>query len=420
MGKTGKDMNPSKCFKMNKPLRILFLANRIPLPIKDGQSRRTFNILKCLSTNHRVFFLSLHEASQRIDLEHIRKLEGLCEKVELYKSPPKKISMGMLLYFVRSLFSWDPYTIWRHYSRAFFMRVTELTKTQRVDLVHCDNLCLAYAVRNENAVIRTITDQDVSYLKCLRMAKGCRNPFLSILLYMESYKLRRLESDVFKQVDFGVAVSNTDKTHLEALCPVGRFEVIENGVDTDAFKPVTVKTDENTLLWIGGFDHYPNKEAMYYFLDSIYPLIKKSVSDIRLIMVGDNVTRKIRNIIVNDPSIKAMGYVDDLLPYLHKSTVFIVPILSGGGTRLKLLEAMGAGKAIVTTSIGCEGLEGVHNKHFLIADNAKQFAECVINVINNRKLQKYLGDNARGLAVEKYDWKGISQKMDLIYRSYIK
>lgn len=402
----------------NSPLRIIFLTNRIPLPITDGQSRRTFNILRCLSANHRIYLLSLYETTQKIDLKDISKLENLCEKVELFRIPPKKVSAEMLAGFLRSLFSPDPYTVWRHYSRAFSYRVTELINTAKFDLVHCDMLSLVYAVRNQHGIIRTITDHDVSYLKCLRMANGYTNPLFRALLYLESRKLRKLEGEVFKQVDFSVAVSNTDKEHLQTLCPTATFEVIENGVDTNAFMPGTVRTDENSLLWVGGFDQYPNREGIFFFLDSIYPLIKKVVRSVRLIILGSNENSKLRKIVEKDASIRLTGYVDDILPFLHKATVFIAPILSGSGTRLKLLEAMAAGKPIVTTSIGCEGIEGVNKMHFLIADSAREFAEGVTNLITNGKLSTYLGENARALAVKKYDWKRIGERMDLIYRSY--
>jgi polysaccharide biosynthesis protein PslH len=362
--------------------------------------------------------LSLYEADQEIDFKYINELEDLCSKLELFRIPPKKGSPAMLARFIRSVFSPAPYTVWRHYSREFSNRVKQLIETDQFHLVHCDMLSLSYAVQDRDGIKTTITDHDVSYLKCFRMAKGYANPLLRALLYLEAYKLKRLESKVFGQVDFGVAVSNTDKAHLQRLCPTASFEVIENGVDTDAFMPGTVRVDDNSLLWVGGFDQYPNREGIYYFLDAIYPLIKQCVRSVHLTIVGGNVTTKLRNVAAKDPSIDMTGYVDDLLPYLHRASAFIAPILIGSGTRLKLLEAMAAGKAIVATSIGCEGIEGINKVHFLIADSAKQFAAEVANVITDRRLSAYLGDNARALAVEKYDWKRIGERMDRIYRSY--
>lgn len=401
---------------MDRRLKILFLTNRSPFPMKDGQTRRTYNILKGLAEKHEVFLLSLYEEKEEINPDRIEHLKGFCENVEMHASPLKKLSFSMTIRFLRSLISKYPYTIWRHYSRSYLKRIHELIKNGEFDLIHCDILSLAYTVRNLKTLPCTITDHDVSYLKALRMAKQINNILIKLLLFLEAYKLKRLENKVFEEVDVGIVVSELDKKLLNKLCPRGKFEVIENGVDIEKFKPNSESTDYNSLLWIGGFDHYPNREGINYFLKKIYPLIKEQLNDdVKLYVIGDGVTNKLKKLACKDSSIKILGFVDNPLTYIQKASVFIAPLLSGGGTKLKVLEAMAVGKAIATTKIGCEGIEGKDKEHYIVADTPEEFAESVIELLNDQNIRKYLGNNARKLAEEKYDWRIICKKMDIIY-----
>jgi glycosyltransferase involved in cell wall biosynthesis len=400
---------------MCKSLKILFLSNRGLLPIKDGHTRRSYNILKGLAEKNQVYFLSFYEALEEIEPRIVEEYKSFCNKVEFHPAPSKKISIPMLIRLMRSLFSIDPYTIWRHYSKSFLKRVDELISSGEFDLVHCDILPLGYAVRNKNGIFRSITDHDVSYLKCLRMGKQGWNIPLKSFLYLESWKLKRLENKIFTQVDLGITVSELDKKILQKLCPGRKFVVVENGVETEKFKPTNEKIETNKLVWVGGFDNFPNKQGMYYFLENIYPVIKRRLPDVRLDIVGGGITEKIRDLCKSDPSIRLLGYVVDPLPYIQKATVFISPILSGGGTRLKILEAMSAGKAIVTTSIGSEGIDGINGIHFIIADTPEGFSDAVLKVINNAELREMLGNNARKFVATIYDWEIITGKLNQTY-----
>lgn len=402
-------------------LNILFLSNRIPLPIKDGHSRRTYNVLKRLSERHNVYFLSLDEDDiQKSNSKILEQLNHFCWQVELLKAPSKNISLQMILRLIRSVASSEPYTIWRHYSSLFLEKVVEVTKKNKIDIIHCDILPLAYLLSNVKNIPCTLTDHDVCYLKSYRIAKQSNNPLLKAFMYLESFKLKKLESRIFKQISLGIAVSENDRSILQKLCFSDNFIVAENGVDVEEFNLNWDCIEPNTILWIGGFGYTPNKEAVYYFLDKIYPIIKKTVSTVKFILIGDNITERLKQIAHRDPSIKIMGYVDNPLPFMHAATVFVAPILSGSGTRLKILEAMASGKAIVSTSLGCEGIEGVNSIHYILADDPINFATNVEKILKDAEFRKTLGYNARKLVVEKYDWKIIIDKIDFAYQQLLK
>ena len=155
--------------------------------------------------------------------------------------------------------------------------------------------------------------------------------------------------------------------------------------------------------------------GIYCFLEKVYPIIKESVPEVRLDLVGGGVTKRLERVASEDKSIRVLGYVDDPVPYIQKACAYIIPILSGSGTRLKILEAMSSGKAIISTSIGCEGIEGKNMEHFLIADRPDEFAEATFMVLKDAGLRTCLGENARRLAIEKYDWNVITEKLDQLY-----
>ena len=401
--------------RASERLHILFLTNRSPYPIKDGQSRRTYNILRGLAQRHDVTLLSLVESPEERLPDNIRRLKGFCANVELVSAPPKTLSLPMAARLARSLFSKDPYTVWRHYSRRYAERVQAWVKKESFDIVHCDILPLAYCVRNLQAPIRALTDHDVSYLKAKRLAAQASNPLLKLFLHLESLKLKRLESTIFEKLDLGIAVSPLDREHLERLCPLGRFAVVENGVDVRAFVPDPGALEPDALVWVGGFRQQANCDAVRFFLERIYPLVKRQRSAVKLYIVGDAIPDWLRAAAA-DKSIVLTGFVDDPLPFMQRAAVFVAPILSGSGTKLKVLEAMAAGKAIVSTAIGVEGIQGNDKEHFLVADTAEAFSSCVMALLNDSALRDRLGGNARRRALETYDWEAICEAMSRLYQ----
>jgi glycosyltransferase involved in cell wall biosynthesis len=154
-----------------------------------------------------------------------------------------------------------------------------------------------------------------------------------------------------------------------------------------------------------------------FFLSDIYPAIRRINDRVRFYVVGGHVPEQLTTLAARDASIVITGEVDDPVPYIQRAAVFIAPILSGGGTKLKVLEAMAAGKAIVSTSVGVEGIDGQHGQHFLVADQPERFADCVSQLLQDRQLRERLGVQARRTAEERYDWRVICAKMSSLYQT---
>ncbi len=395
--------------------RILFLTNRLPFPVRDGQSRRTFNVLRGLATRHMIHLLSLQEPSEEPTTGDLEILRKICETVELVEGPSKQLGPQMLVRLIRSLFSPLPYTRWRHFSGFYARRVDEAIAEFRIDTIHCDILPIAYVMEKPRSIRCALTDHDVSFLKCARIAKGTQNPFTKLFLWLETTKLRRYERKMLNRSDLKIVVSEVDKQRLKSIGVLDEVEVVENGVDTEHFRPTSVREEEGSLIWVGGAGEYANREGMEFFLRKVYPRVQEKVTDVSLTIVGSGFEQVRGSACLLDDSMRMTGYVEDPMEYIAKASVFIVPILSGSGTRLKLLEGMAAGKAVVTTMVGCEGIGGRHGVHYMVATTAEEFCRMTVACLRSEELRRRLGHHAREFVKGKYDWKRIWGRMNRLY-----
>lgn len=396
--------------------RILFLTNCPPFPVRDGQTRRTYHVLKGLAERHEVCLLYLDDENHHDEaIEREKHLRSICHYVEAVPGPPKEFSVPMVARILRSVFSSLPYTTWRHFSSPLLERVRRLCEEFDIAIIHCDALPLAYTRNVARSAKYTLTDHDVSYLKIRRMINRRNNILMNAFMFLESIKVKRLESRIFKDIDLGIVVSEFDRDIIHRLCPAGKLTVVENGVDTGHFRPDHGVEEDIDLVWVGGFAHFPNREAILHFLESIWPVLKVH-RNIRVAIVGGDVPEQIIKAARGDRNIEFLGYVDDPVPYIQRSKIFIVPILSGSGTRLKILEAMSVGKTVVTTTIGCEGIRGSDGVHFFVADTPETFADRVIRLLRDDHQRSQVGDAARRFVEDKYDWDLICHKISTMYQ----
>ena len=367
--------------------------------------------MKGLADRNHVDLLALAQEDETLNNENLQHLKGLCRSVEIIQGPPKSVGFPMLWRLFRSLVSKKPYTIWRHYSAELENRVKDITRETHYDVVHFDVLPVAVYRRAVVQGLCSITDHDVCYVKTLRIARGTKNLLLWLFLHLESLKLYLFEKSLTKNFDLVIAVSELDAEQLERASGHAGVLIIPNGVDTVKFFPGKEDETEDYILWVGGLSYYPNYEAVNLFLDEIFPLINKRLISAKVIVVGEY--RKVEKFVrkYKSKEINFVGFVDDVEKYIRRAKIFIAPIKSGSGTRLKLLEAMAMGKAIVTTTIGREGIEGMNGEEFIVADDSVDFANCVIEVLKDQKLRERLGKKARNLVERKYDWEIIATEL---------
>jgi glycosyltransferase involved in cell wall biosynthesis len=233
-------------------------------------------------------------------------------------------------------------------------------------------------------------------------------------------KMWKYEINLYRQYGVFIAISREDQKLVNELVPGIKIPYISNGVDTNYYFPHNEHEDENGLniVFTGVFSYYPNEQGALYFAREILPLIRKQYPAIRFFVVGKDPPPNVRNM-NRDPSITVTGLVADIRPYIQKASVVVVPLLIGGGTRNKILEAMAMGKAIVSTNIGAEGLEVENGKDILIANSPQEFANCVMILLADMEKRRKLGDCAREMVKRNYRWEAVGTTLDSFIREFV-
>jgi glycosyltransferase involved in cell wall biosynthesis len=216
-------------------------------------------------------------------------------------------------------------------------------------------------------------------------------------------------------VDRLLTVSERDRDLFRVLARQAHIAVVPNGVDLEGFAPSTSMRTKHSLLFLGMMNYHPNDDGVQFFLKEIFPAIRASIPDVHLTIVGGEPSAAVRA--AASPQITVTGLVPDVRPYLASAEVLIVPLRAGGGTRLKLLEAMAAGIPAVSTSIGCEGLGAVHDQHLLIADGAEAFARTVIRLLGDAGKRQRLAERARQFVMTRYGWTQIGEVLQAQYNA---
>ncbi len=234
-----------------------------------------------------------------------------------------------------------------------------------------------------------------------------------------SLKLRRFEKLAINNFDGCVVTSDVDYQILRKLGNTSRLYVVPNGTDTEFFRQSRKKTSENSMLWIGHMDVHTNRDAVLYFWHDIYSRIRKRCPNVSMTFVGTSPPKEIAHAAETDGQIIVTGFVEDIRPYVQDAAVVVVPIRIGSGTRLKILDAMAMGKAIISTSVGCEGLNVTDGENILIADYPEEFANRTIGLLENKDRREKLEQNGRKLAMT-YDWKPIQKIQEAVYQDVMK
>lgn len=302
------------------------------------------------------------------------------------------------------------------YSRKMQQMLDDVLSKEKFDLVFAEFGMMGYYSLKSNA-LKVLDAHNVEYDNYMRMAQHART-WLRKQHYLHEYRgLFREECNAYRKQDIVFTTSARDKEIIDEIAPKVPKYVIPNGVDTEYFIPNNDKVEPNSLVFTGLMKYVPNYDGILYFLDEIFPLILKEIPDVKIYIVGNQPPpflqrRASANVIIT-------GFVEDVRPYVWRSKAYVVPLRMGGGTRLKVVEAMSMKKPIVTTSIGCEGIEVTSGKDVLIADKPEEFARTVVDVLRDKIQHHQIGENGHALARSKYDWCIIGENMEKILQSYL-
>lgn len=396
-------------------MRILFLSTENPYPPDSGHRLRTYNILKCVASEHEIYYLGFIKKKEDMRcLDHVKKM---CRDAEFVLIPDDASRVRTYLSLLRNLISPLPYVAQKYYVGAMREKIRDAVRTKAIDIVHFDMLHLSRYNKDTGDIGGVLVEHNVESTRLLSLAKRQFNPIAKTFFYYQFVKLRRFERDECGKFSCCVAVSEDDRKELNRLCPGARIEVVPNGVDTDYFAPGDGgDVQDHSAVWVGGMKDMYNRQAVEYFCDEIFPRVLDRLPDAKFVAVGGDPPKSLLALSRQNGNVTVTGYVDDVRPIVHRAHVFVAPIRSGGGTKLKVLNALAMGKPVVTTTVGAEGLDVIDGEHLLIANDAETFARGIVEVMCDPALAQRLGRNGRELVVRKYDWKKIGAKMSEIYR----
>lgn len=393
-------------------MKLLHLIPYIPSPPTFGGALRIYNLIKQNSLHHDLTIAGYIGNGNLKTME--KDFPHLKNKMHFISNPNKTTNKRLMQ--VQSLFSKHSNWYRNTFSNEMQILLNRLTDKHDFDLVQVEFPPLCQFDLNTDST-KIMDAHNVEYDNFYRMYKLEKSLPRKYFYKREYEKFFKEEIKLASHKDAIFTTSERDKNIFLRQLPEKPIHVIPNGVDTDFFAPSDVSPEPNSLVFTGMIGYVPNSNGILYFIESILPIIQKQIPDIKLYIVGKKPPQSVLN--KASDNIIVTGFVDDVRPYIHRSSVYIVPLKMGGGTRLKVLEALSMKKPVVTTSIGCEGIDVVHNEHVIIADKEKAFAESVIKLLKDRAEAKRLSDNGYELVSNYYEWKAIGKKIESAFQSLI-
>lgn len=396
-------------------MRILFVTQIVPYPPHGGVLQRGFNLLRELGREHEVHLLAFHHPDELPHGEPVersrRELGRFCRSIEYFPLWPKRSAAHKLAALAAGAVYPGPFSVLAHRSAALARRIEDICAgATPPDIVHLDTIALAPYLENCGARPTVLCHHNIESTLMARRA-GHESSFAARrYVAAQSRKLLDYERTQPARFRLNITVSATDSATLREICPTANAVDIPNGVDTDYFTP---REHDGTpaLIYTGGMNMFANRDAVEWFLDAIWPLVKQAVPEARFFGVGARPCARLLEAAAADPSVEAPGFVDDVRPWVARSAVYIVPLRVGGGTRLKMVDAMAQGKAIVATTVGAEGVEGEDGTHFLLRDQPRAFADTIIELLRDPARRQALGAAARARAVERYSWPILANRL---------
>lgn len=357
-------------------------------------------------------------------LHYLPILGKYCTEIEaVLRRSDKSRLLRNLNIVTNPFFLSKPFHAVNYYSRKFEKVLQRLVDLKKFDIVQIGFLHMAQYIRSIPKEIPVLLDtHNAEHLIMHRYFEAEKNLLKKFYLLCQREKLKRYEKKMCRRFDRCLTVSEKDKEELAFVCDERAFfSVIPNGVDVEYYTPRFSQDGYYTdLICHGTMSGYMNVDGIIYFYENILPYIRKKIPDVKLTIAGANPDKKLLNLANIDKNVVVTGAVDDIHPYVAGSKVVIVPLRIGGGTRLKIPEAMAQGKPVVSTSVGCEGLEVTPDKDIVVADDPREFADRTIELLKDEFLRRKIGLNGRELAETKYDWKIIVEELYSVYQEVVK
>lgn len=394
-------------------MRILMITDHVPYPPIAGTPLRNYNLLQRISGEHEVWLATFTRGTE--ESEGVQQMQEICKGVETTTIKQSSV-LARPVDALRYLLTGRPPELRFYASADLTRKIQRLVSLVDFDVVEIVDSYMALYLEILPQELKTktlLTFIDVVYDKNDRIYRLEMKRTRKLRTWLYGRMMRGWEPYYCEQFARCITVSHSDRRLLLAANPRLQIDVIPNGVDTHLYQPLPDSSPAPVLIFVGNMAYRPNIDAMVYFCREILPRIRQVVSDVELWIVGKNPPPEVDRL--NGNGVHVTGRVDDLRPFYIRSTACVVPLRAGGGTRLKILEAMALGRPVVSTSIGCEGIDAIDSEHIYIADRPDEFADKTVRLLTDVALRRSFSSRARELVVNHYDWDIIAKQLVQTY-----
>jgi len=399
-------------------MKILMLCNKSPWPKREGGPIAMHAMISGLiQAGHSVKVLAANTNKYNIDPNSIPA--DFKEKTQIeFVDIDLSLNVWDALYNVITLKS---YHVTRFHTKAFEQKLTEILRKDKYDIIQLEMLYMATyldIIRKYSKAPVVLRAHNIEHKIWQRIADNCPNPFKRLYLDHLYRTLKRFEIGIINKLDGIVAITPVDARNLDRLSHSTNIISIPFGINLDTLPEQPVQPEEASLFHIGTMNWFPNEEGIKWLISEVWPLVHQRLPDIELHLAGRYMPDWLLKL--NIPKINVEGEVPDVWEYMQQYSIMVVPLFSGSGIRIKIVEAMAAGKAIITTAIGAEGINYENGQHLLIAKDARSFADAIIKLYNDKDLRDNLGKNARKLISKEHDNNKLMQKLTGFYTELLK
>ncbi len=396
---------------MSKP-KVLIITGALPYPLVTGAKIRTFNLMKALAAEFNIELLTVIASDD--DKKHLDAIEATgikCHYIRRSENKFSKVSDAMLSF----IFS-EPY-LTRHYTGSEFRNeLDDLMSSEEYDVIHCDSISMTGNLHGLDHKRLILTQHNIEHIIWAGYLDHASGAIQRSFYRNQHRKVKRLEEQLENIYEYIVTVSGEDKTTLARSCPENRIVVVENGVDPGAYANDSAIDKRSGVIFTGSLDWHPNIDGLDWFADEIYPELSGLMPDCMTAVVGRRPSRVVINALAGKDGINLHPDVPEIQPYLNAARVMMVPLRIGGGSRLKILEAMAAEIPVVSTSKGAEGLAVTNGENIIIEDDPKRFAAALVQVMQDDDLYQRLTKSGKILIEERYCWEKAARPLAELWR----
>jgi glycosyltransferase involved in cell wall biosynthesis len=397
-------------------LHVAVVDEELPYPMTSGKRLRTLNLLLRLAGRHRVTYLC-HRNADAAEARHAAEFlrdHGIIPVVVDRAVPPRR---GPAFYarLAANLLSPLPYSVASHTSRALRQALREHAATHPVDLWQCEWTPYAHVLRGLSAAPQLVIAHNVESLIWQRYHDTETNPLKRWYIRRQWHKFERFERRTFAEAAGTVAVSPDDARRLQQQFAARNVSVVDNGVDTAYFCPQEMPREPAQVLFLGSLDWRPNLDGARLLAEHVFPAVRRRLPDARLCVVGRNPPDWLRRLVAELPGADLHASVADVRPYLGRSSVLAVPLRIGGGSRLKILEALASGLPVVSTRVGAEGLALEPGRHLTVVEGVDDMADAVASCLSQPQQTRAQAERGRRVVLERYDWGRLAERLEQVW-----